>query len=109
MDLVDPTVRDRFGHDDDQNIQHRGMPFGERHYSRSKLACAKFGARMAALGLSPNSFGLFMTEAAYSPEGAAWVDALVDYLDGNRKLFDAIKRHSGIAVNAYAVDLFGVG
>lgn len=50
---------------------------------------AKFGGRMAALGLSPNSFGLFMAEAAYSPEGAAWVDELVVYLDGNRKLLDA--------------------
>lgn len=49
----------------------------------------RFGERMAALGLSPNSFGLFMAEAAYSPEGAEWVDALVEYLDGNRKLFDA--------------------
>ncbi|MEL6465329.1 MAG: MalY/PatB family protein [Pseudomonadota bacterium] len=49
---------------------------------------AKFAQRMAGLGLSPNSFGLFMATAAYSPEGAVWVDALVDYLDGNRKLFD---------------------
>jgi cystathionine beta-lyase len=49
----------------------------------------KFGARMNALGLSPNSFGLFMATAAYSPEGAVWVDGLVQYLDGNRKLFDA--------------------
>jgi len=49
----------------------------------------KFAGRMAALGLSPNSFGLFMATAAYSPEGAAWVDELVEYLDGNRKLFDA--------------------
>lgn len=49
---------------------------------------AKFNARMMALGLSPNSFGLFMATAAYSPEGAAWVDELVNYLDGNRKLFD---------------------
>ncbi|NNE52336.1 MAG: pyridoxal phosphate-dependent aminotransferase [Sulfitobacter sp.] len=49
---------------------------------------ARFGARMMALGLSPNSFGLFMATAAYSPEGAAWVDELVAYLDGNRKLFD---------------------
>ncbi|HCP81940.1 MAG TPA: aminotransferase [Octadecabacter sp.] len=48
-----------------------------------------FGARMAALGMSPNSFGLFMAEAAYSPEGAAWVDELLSYLDENRKLFDA--------------------
>lgn len=46
-------------------------------------------ARMNALGVSPNSFGMAMATAAYSPEGAAWVDALVGYLDGNRRLFDA--------------------
>jgi cysteine-S-conjugate beta-lyase len=49
----------------------------------------KFAKRMMALGLSPNSFGLFMATAAYSPEGAAWVDELVTYLDDNRKIFDA--------------------
>ena len=49
---------------------------------------ARFAARMIGLGLSPNSFGLFMAEAAYSPEGAEWVDALNAYLDGNRRLFD---------------------
>lgn len=50
---------------------------------------ARFEGRMMALGLSPNSFGLFMATAAYSPEGAAWLDDLMVYLDGNRKLFDA--------------------
>jgi cystathionine beta-lyase len=50
---------------------------------------APFAGRMAALGISPNSFGLHMATAACSPEGAEWVDALVDYLDGNRRLFDA--------------------
>lgn len=49
---------------------------------------AKFNARMMALGISGNSFGLEMTTAAYSPDGAAWVDALVEYLDGNRRLLD---------------------
>ncbi|MCG7493834.1 MalY/PatB family protein [Thalassobius sp. Cn5-15] len=49
---------------------------------------AQFGARMAALGLSPNAFGLHATEAAYSPEGAKWADAVLNYIDGNRKLFD---------------------
>lgn len=49
---------------------------------------AKFAARMNALGISANSFGLFMATAAYSPEGAAWVDALMAYLDENRRLFD---------------------
>jgi len=39
--------------------------------------------------MSPNSFGLVMAKAAYSPEGARWVDALVRYIDGNRRLFDA--------------------
>ncbi|HEY0274731.1 MAG TPA: MalY/PatB family protein [Paenirhodobacter sp.] len=50
---------------------------------------AKFAARMAALGLSPNSFGLALATAAYSPEGAEWVDALTQYLEGNRRIFDA--------------------
>ena len=50
---------------------------------------ARFAGRMAALGLSPNSFGLFMATAAYTSEGAAWVDDLCSYLDGNRKVFDA--------------------
>jgi cystathionine beta-lyase len=43
---------------------------------------------MMALGISPNSFGMHMATAAYSPEGAAWVDALVAYLDGNRRIWD---------------------
>jgi cysteine-S-conjugate beta-lyase len=49
----------------------------------------RFAARMNALGISPNSFGLHMTTAAYSPDGAAWVDALMGYLDDNRRVFDA--------------------
>ena len=49
---------------------------------------AAFGARMMALGISANSFGLAMVTAAYSPDGAAWLDALVAYIDENRRLFD---------------------
>lgn len=48
----------------------------------------RFRRRMDALGISPNSFGIVTATAAYSPEGAAWVDALNGYLDGNRRLFD---------------------
>ncbi|MCR8724822.1 MalY/PatB family protein [Frigidibacter sp. ROC022] len=47
-----------------------------------------FSARLNALGISPNSFGMHMATAAYSPEGAAWVDELVTYLDGNRRIMD---------------------
>ncbi|MDO5611676.1 MAG: PatB family C-S lyase [Paracoccus sp. (in: a-proteobacteria)] len=49
----------------------------------------RFQDRLAALGISPGLFGPDMVAAAYSPEGAAWVDALMLYLDGNRRIFDA--------------------
>ena len=47
-----------------------------------------FANTVNAMGISPNSFGMHMATAAYSPEGAAWVDDLMRYLDGNRRLFD---------------------
>jgi cystathionine beta-lyase len=48
-----------------------------------------FANTINAMGISPNSFGMHMATAAYSPEGAVWVDDLMRYLDGNRRLFDA--------------------
>ncbi|ARJ68745.1 MalY/PatB family protein [Paracoccus contaminans] len=48
----------------------------------------RYKARMMALGISPGLFGLPMVTAAYSPEGAAWIDALVDYVGENARLFD---------------------
>ena len=89
MDLVDPSIRDRLVMMTaaTKTFNIAGSHSGNVIIPDAKLR-EKFGARMAALGLSPNSFGLFMTEAAYSSEGAEWVDALVDYLDGNRKIFD---------------------
>ena len=47
-----------------------------------------FGARMMALGISPNSFGVMMATAAYSAEGAAWIDALMEYIAENVRIFD---------------------
>ena len=47
-----------------------------------------FATTMNAAGISPNAFGMHMATAAYSPEGAAWVDDLMRYLDGNRRIFD---------------------
>ncbi|GGA31210.1 MalY/PatB family protein [Neptunicoccus cionae] len=49
---------------------------------------AKFSAAMMGLGVSPTIFGTAMTTAAYSPEGAAWVDKLVAYLEENARVFD---------------------
>lgn len=48
-----------------------------------------YADRLAALGISPGLFGLPMVAAAYSPAGAEWLEALMAYLDGNRRLFDA--------------------
>ncbi|MBT8153364.1 pyridoxal phosphate-dependent aminotransferase [Epibacterium ulvae] len=50
---------------------------------------ARFKARMLALSLASNSLGQYATTTAYSPEGAAWADAQLAYLDGNRQVFDA--------------------
>ncbi|NDV99077.1 MalY/PatB family protein [Salipiger sp. PrR002] len=44
--------------------------------------------RLTALDSKPNALGLIMTAAAYSPEGAEWVDAQIAHLDGNRAVFD---------------------
>ncbi|WP_397544200.1 PatB family C-S lyase [Roseovarius salis] len=37
----------------------------------------------------PNLLGVELTRAAYSPRGAEWVDALVNYLDDNQRIFRA--------------------
>ena len=50
---------------------------------------ARFAARLAALGMSPNAFAMHMVPAAYSPDGAEWLDEAMRYLEGNRALFDA--------------------
>lgn len=48
----------------------------------------QFKDRINRLNMQPPLFGIALTRAAYSPEGAVWVDELVKYLDGNRKVFD---------------------
>lgn len=49
----------------------------------------RFAKRMAALSLAPNSVGQLACAAAYSAEGAQWVDDQVAYLDENRRVFDS--------------------
>ncbi|MCB1395744.1 MAG: pyridoxal phosphate-dependent aminotransferase [Rhodobacteraceae bacterium] len=49
----------------------------------------QFGQTMMGLGMMPNSFGMIMVPAVYSPAGAEWLDALIAYLDGNRQLFES--------------------
>jgi cystathionine beta-lyase len=45
--------------------------------------------RINSLDYKPSSLGVQMTTAAYSPEGADWVDAQIEHLEGNRRVFDA--------------------
>ncbi|MCV6823246.1 MULTISPECIES: MalY/PatB family protein [Halocynthiibacter] len=48
----------------------------------------KFFTRKKSLGLSPNVFGVKLTQALYNEEGGKWVDALCKYLGENRKIFE---------------------
>ena len=47
---------------------------------------AQFAALYAAFDIQPNRLGADLTCAAYTPEGAVWVDAMMHVLDGNRRL-----------------------
>lgn len=47
---------------------------------------ARFANLYAALDIQPNRLGVDLTCAAYTPEGAAWVDALMEVLEGNRQI-----------------------
>jgi len=89
MALVDPSVSDRLVmmSATTKTFNMAGAHIGNVIIEDAKLR-ARFGNRMMAMGLSPNAFGLHVVPAAYSPEGAAWLDALMVYLDGNRRLLD---------------------
>lgn len=50
---------------------------------------ARFGAFHAALDIQPNRLGADLTSAAYTPEGAAWVDGLMQVIEGNAQAFNA--------------------
>ena len=65
-----------------------GAYLGQVYISDARLRKA-FAQTMAGLSVSSNIFGIAMTQAAYSPEGAAWVDAQMQYLDGNRAEWEA--------------------
>jgi len=47
----------------------------------------QFADTVRRADLAPNLFGVVVSRAAFSPEGAAWVDELVEYLAGNFELF----------------------
>ena len=89
MPIADPSVCDRLVMmtATTKTFNIAGAHSGNVIISNPNLR-QKFSQRIKALGNSPNSFGLFMATAAYSPEGAQWLDELLHYIDGNRVIFD---------------------
>ena len=89
MPIADPSVCDRLVMmtATTKTFNIAGAHSGNVIISNPNLR-QKFSERIKALGISPNSFGLFMATAAYSPEGAQWLDELLRYIDGNRVIFD---------------------
>ena len=89
MPLVAPEIQDRLIMMTaiTKTFNLAGAHLGNVIIPDSRLREA-FQKRVAALGISPNSFGMFLIEAVYSESGAEWLDELMTYLDGNRKLFD---------------------
>ncbi|MGB0959438.1 MAG: MalY/PatB family protein, partial [Halocynthiibacter sp.] len=89
MPLVDPTIEDRLI---TMTATTKTFNIAGSHSGNVIIADAnlrtKFAKRMAAMGISANSFGLFMATAAYSPEGAEWVDQMVAYIAENKRIFD---------------------
>ena len=76
---------------------------------------AKFTAACVAAGVGANRLSVLMATAAYQ-EGAAWLDALMVYLEGNRQLLDeGLKAIPGIrlmplqATYLAWIDLNGTG
>ena len=89
MPIADPSVCDRLVMmtATTKTFNIAGAHSGNVIISNPNLR-QKFSQRIKALGISPNSFGLFMATAAYSSEGAQWLDELLNYIDGNRVIFD---------------------
>lgn len=65
-----------------------GLRFGNIIIEDTALR-RRLSQTLNALSIQPNMAGVRACEAAYTPQGAAWADAQLAYLDANRKLFDA--------------------
>ncbi|MBM1221968.1 aminotransferase class I/II-fold pyridoxal phosphate-dependent enzyme [Ponticoccus sp. SC2-23] len=58
---------------------------------------ARLSGFMDSINLQPNLCGIKVCEAAFSPEGAEWVDQLCPYIAGNARFFeDAVARIPGV-------------
>lgn len=90
MDVAAPEIRDRLVMltAPSKTFNIAGQRTGNIIIPDDGLRAA-MANRLNTLDYAPGSLGVQMITAAYSPEGAEWVDAQMKYLDGNRQLFDA--------------------
>lgn len=98
MPLADPGIADRLVvlSATSKSFNVAGMHCGNAIIHDPDLRAA-FARQIARLAISPNAMSLHMTPALYSPEGAAWLDACVAYLDGNHKAFrDGVQAIPGV-------------
>ncbi|MDH5453075.1 MAG: pyridoxal phosphate-dependent aminotransferase [Paracoccaceae bacterium] len=98
MEVVDPAISDRLimMSATSKTFNVAGMHCGNVIIHDEVLRAA-YAKRISQLSISPNSMSLHMTPALYSPQGAAWVDELVGYLDANHRLFaDGINAVPGL-------------
>ena len=91
MDVAAPEMRDRsvILTASSKTFNIAGMKTGNMIIPDAGLRKA-MAKRMRALDLGKNRIGLEMVTAAYSPAGAAWVDAQIAHIDRNRQDFDAL-------------------
>ena len=90
MDVAAPEHRDRLvlATAASKTFNIAGMRTGNLIIPDEQLR-ADMVQRLRSLDYGPNALGLHMVTAAYSPEGAAWVDAQIEHLTENRHVFDA--------------------
>lgn len=88
MPLVDPSIADRLVvlAATSKTFNVAGMHCGNVIIADAALR-KRLSLRLEQLAISPNCMSMHMTPALYSPEGAAWVDGLVSYLDANHLTF----------------------
>ncbi len=90
MDVAAPAYRDRL-----VTLTAASKTFNIAGQRTGNMIIADDGLRAAmthrlnTLDYAPSAMGVQMITAAYSPEGAAWLDAQMRHLDGNRQAFDA--------------------
>lgn len=90
MDIAAPEHRDRLVvlTAASKTFNIAGMKTGNFIIPDPKLH-QQVKSRLVALNYEANRLGYEMVTAAYSPEGAEWVDAQMKHLESNRQIFDA--------------------